>query len=227
MWLQAPRTPEQDRDKLCPVSLPSVPPMPPSCSDCATKTQAPGGTPPTQSASRMWRSSSGSMRLDTPTTSIISNPAAQKTILLDHLKKEAMVIPTPPAAATPPSPGAPKMPGAPASPPPLHVADLGKSMIEGHEVEGKRFTFTPPQAPAAPPGSGETAGPTNAENSRARVGRAPETSTAAQTAAAHRHRSLDQRKTKNARADKSYQPRRRANHLLRAHLDRRTSSLSI
>jgi hypothetical protein len=63
------------------------------------------------------------------------------------LKKEAMVIPTPPAAAAPASPGAPKMPGAPASPP-LHVADLGKSMIEGHEVEGKRFTFTPPQAPA-------------------------------------------------------------------------------
>jgi hypothetical protein len=99
----------------------------------------------------MWRSSSGSMRLDTPSTSIISNPAAQKTILLDHLKKEAMVIPTPPAAAAPASPGAPKMPGAPASPPPLQVADLGKSMIEGHEVEGKRFTFTPPQAPAPPP----------------------------------------------------------------------------
>lgn len=92
---------------------------------------------------------------------------------------------------------------------------------------GQALHFYPAAGPGAPPGSGETAGPTNAENSRARVGRAPETSTAAQTAAAHRHRSLDQRKTKNARADKSYQPRGRANHLLQAHLDRRTSSLSI
>jgi hypothetical protein len=99
----------------------------------------------------MWRSSNGNMRLDTPNASIISNPAGQKTILLDHLKKEAMVIPTPPAAAAPAPPGSPKMPGAPAPPPPLQVHDLGKSMIEGHEVEGKRYILTPPQAPPMPP----------------------------------------------------------------------------
>ena len=35
----------------------------------------------------------------------------------------------------------------------MKVEDLGKSMIEGHEVEGKRFTlppFSPPQMPGMP-----------------------------------------------------------------------------
>ena len=35
----------------------------------------------------------------------------------------------------------------------MKVEDLGKSMIEGHEVEGKRFTLpaiTPPQMPGMP-----------------------------------------------------------------------------
>jgi hypothetical protein len=90
------------------------------------------------------------MRLDTPTTSIISNPASQKTILLDHIKKEAMVIPTPPAGAEA-KPGTPQTSGAAGMPPPLHVQDLGKSTIEGHEVEGQRFTLAPPQMPQAPP----------------------------------------------------------------------------
>jgi hypothetical protein len=89
------------------------------------------------------------MRLDTPQTSIITLPGSQKTIMLDHLKKEAMVIPMPPASAAPSAPGMPKMPGAPKLPA-LQVQDLGKSMIEGHEVEGKRFTFSPPPAPQSP-----------------------------------------------------------------------------
>jgi hypothetical protein len=89
------------------------------------------------------------MRLDTPNTSIITLPGSQKTIMLDHLKKEAMVIPMPPASAAPSAPGMPKMPGMPKLPA-LQVQDLGKSMIEGHEVEGKRYTFSPPPAPQAP-----------------------------------------------------------------------------
>ena len=90
------------------------------------------------------------MRLDTPNTSIITLPGSEKTIMLDHLKKEAMVIPMPPASAAPSAPGMPKLPGAPKLPA-LQVQDLGKSMIEGHEVEGKRYTFSPPpQAPQAP-----------------------------------------------------------------------------
>jgi len=40
-------------------------------------------------------------------------------------------------------PGMPKLPA-------LQMQDLGKSVIEGHEVEGKRYTFSPPPAPQAP-----------------------------------------------------------------------------
>jgi hypothetical protein len=99
----------------------------------------------------MWRSSDGKMRIDTPSASIISSPADQKTILLDHLKKEAMIIPMPPPPGAAPS-GSAKMPSAaaPASPP-MQVQDLGKSMIEGHEVEGKRYVLPAAQKPPAPP----------------------------------------------------------------------------
>lgn len=91
------------------------------------------------------------MRIDTPSASIISSPADRKTILLDHLKKEAMVIPMPAASGAAPS-GSPKTPSsaAPAAPP-MQVQDLGKSMIEGHEVEGKRYVFPAAQKPPAPP----------------------------------------------------------------------------
>lgn len=132
------------------VEQPSQPPTPPSCSDCATKTQAAGGSPPTQSASRMWRSSSGNMRIDTPKTSIITIPASQKAILLDHLKKEAVIVPMPPAQAAPSSSGTPQATAGAAPPPPMQVQDLGKSTIEGHEVEGKRYILSLPQIPQLP-----------------------------------------------------------------------------
>jgi hypothetical protein len=130
------------------------PPAPPSCSECSSKTQPAAGGPPTQSASRMWRSGDGKTRIDTATTSVISDPVAQHTIVLDHAKKEAMVIPMLPAGSAPAAPHA-AAPGAPAAPqaPPVHVEDLGKSTIEGHEVEGKRYSmppFTPPPKPAMP-----------------------------------------------------------------------------
>jgi hypothetical protein len=101
----------------------------------------------------MWKSSDGKFRLDTPNSSIISDPTSQKTILLDHLKKEAIVVPTPPAAPGNPMGGAPKAPTVAGQAPPVKVEDLGKSMIEGHEVEGKRFTlppFSPPKMPDMP-----------------------------------------------------------------------------
>lgn len=137
------------------VGLPSntPPPAPPSCSECASSTQPAGGGQPTQSASRMWRSSDGKTRIDTPTTSVISDPASQHSIVLDHVKKEATVIPmsSPEAAASAPS----AAPGATAAPtaPPVQVEPLGKSMIEGHEVEGTRYTLPaspPPTKPAMP-----------------------------------------------------------------------------
>jgi hypothetical protein len=103
-----------------------------------------------QSASRMWRSSNGNMRTDTPNSSIITNPAEQKAIMLDHLKKEAVVIPMPPAQAGSSPPASPQAPAGAAPPPPMQVHDLGKSMIEGHEVEGKRYILTMPQLPQIP-----------------------------------------------------------------------------
>jgi len=42
------------------------------------------------------------------------------------------------------------MPSGTAQLPPLQVHDLGKSLIEGHEVEGKRYILSPPQAPLTP-----------------------------------------------------------------------------
>jgi hypothetical protein len=110
--------------------------------------QPAGGGPATQSASRMWRSSDGKTRIDLPQTSVISDPASQHTIVLDHLKKEASIIPMAPPGA-PPLPGAPGAPTAP-TPPSVHVQDLGKSMIDGHEVEGRRFTMPTPPTPAKP-----------------------------------------------------------------------------
>jgi len=95
----------------------------------------------------MWKASNGNTRVDTSQSSVISDVAGKRTILLDHVKKEATVIPTPPAPATAPA-GAPK-PGGAAPPPPLQLHDLGKGVIEGHEVEGKKFVFSPP--PKAPP----------------------------------------------------------------------------
>ena len=88
------------------------------------------------------------MRLDTPHTSIITLPAGQKTIMLDHLKKEAMVIPMPPVSSAPSPSQNPQASGAAAQHPALQVHDLGKALIEGLEVEGKRYILTPPQAKA-------------------------------------------------------------------------------
>jgi hypothetical protein len=89
------------------------------------------------------------MRIDTPNASIISNPAEQKAILLDHLKKEATVIPMPAVSGSAPS-GGPKMPGGAPAAPAMQVQDLGKSLIEGHEVEGKRYVLPAAQKPQTP-----------------------------------------------------------------------------
>lgn len=100
----------------------------------------------------MTRSSDGKVRVDTGNTSLISNPKEQHAILLDHVTKEARIVPLP---AAPPQLGMPPLsvpsPSAPLSaPPPMKVQDLGKSFIEGHEVDGKRYIIQPPAA-AAPP----------------------------------------------------------------------------
>src|SRR3954470_13068991 len=138
--------------KLMPAvgQSPTPPPSPPFCSDCGTKTQPAGGGAATQSASRMWRSSDGKFRLDTPTSSVISDPASQHAILLDHVKKEATIIPTPAAEQGRTPAASSQSSSAAGEAAPVQVQDLGKSTIEGHEVEGKRFTL-PPFAPPAMP----------------------------------------------------------------------------
>src|SRR6185312_10922428 len=106
-----------------------------------------------QSESQMLRASDGKMRVDSGNTSVITDPKAQQTILLDHVKKEARVIPAPKlpqAPEMPQMPGMPKPPSAPGAPPPPNVVDLGKGFIEGHEVSGKQFTFAPPKPPEMP-----------------------------------------------------------------------------
>lgn len=151
---------------------PTFPPasLPPATAEYTHVVQpAQPGAAPQQSASRMFRSADGKTRIDTGNTSMITDPAAGRTILLDHAAKQAHVMPTPPgmpAAPAPPGQPAPAMPGfaPPTAPsaPPVNVKDLGKSVMNGHEVEGKQFTYAPPAlpgAPAAPAAPGMPAAP--------------------------------------------------------------------
>jgi hypothetical protein len=92
------------------------------------------------------------MRIDYGMTSVIMNPAAGQAILLDHVKKEVHTFPIPKSmlAEEAPSltpPALPAMGGAPA-PPEMSVQDLGKRILDGHEVEGKLFSMVMPKPPA-------------------------------------------------------------------------------
>ena len=139
---------------------PPAPPAPPAASNCTTTMQlAQPGAAPQQSASQMLRSSAGQTRIDAGDTSVITDPKAAQTILLNHVTKEASVLPIPAAPGLPgaPSISPPGMPGVPPPTSPSQVVDLGKSVINGHAVTGKQFTFpapptapTPPGAPSAP-----------------------------------------------------------------------------
>jgi hypothetical protein len=100
----------------------------------------------------MLRSPDGKMRIDMGATSVITDPASQKALVLDHAKQLARTVPMPQSPQAPQIPGMPHLPGnLPGGlPKPPQVEDLGKGLIEGHEVEGKKFTFHPPDAPAMP-----------------------------------------------------------------------------
>ncbi len=93
-------------------------------------------------------------RVDFGQSSIINNIAKRQTIFLDHVKKEAKVLPMQQAAlpqVPQPHLNLPGAPPLPAPPPPMNVQDLGKRMIEGHEVMGKKYTFQPPPLPEVTP----------------------------------------------------------------------------
>jgi hypothetical protein len=112
---------------------------------------AKAGAIPNQIPSSVARNSAGQMRLDFPNTSVITNPAGGYAAVLNHLKQEVHIVPIPKAPEMPQMPGAPGMPAMPTSMPPMHVEDLGKGMVEGVEVEGKRYTMmNPPAIPKMP-----------------------------------------------------------------------------
>jgi hypothetical protein len=100
----------------------------------------------------MTRASDGKMRIDTGTTSVITDPHAQQAIVLDHVKKTATLLPmqpTPPQLAVP-KPRVPALPFQPPTAPSVGVQDLGKGLIDGHPVDGKRYIVQPPPPPQPP-----------------------------------------------------------------------------
>ena len=136
------------------AGFPKIPkPPPPVCGDCLTMTQAAQpDVKPQQFPSKLFRAGDGKTRIDYGDTSMITDPAKQQSILLDHVKKEARVLPLPPAP--PVLPGAPPPMPLPIGAPPggdMKVEELGKAFIDGQEVEGRKYTFTPPEPPKPPP----------------------------------------------------------------------------
>lgn len=141
----------------------SKPVLPPATAEYVSALQPPGGAgQPQSTAYRFFRASDGKTRIDTGGMSVIHDPGAARTITLDHAKKEAHIAA---AAPQPPAmPGMPQMPGMPAVPgtpqsPAVQVQDLGKSVVQGQQVEGKRYTIQPPPTPQMPQAPGKPALP--------------------------------------------------------------------
>lgn len=138
-----------------PTSPPSLPPV--TAEYTSTFQQTGSESPGTQSSHCFSRAADGKTRVDSGNTSVISNPAAGQTIVLNHLMQTATIqpslpnpSPSPPKVDLPkmPSFSPPSLPGQPQAPG-VKVEDLGKTLIQGHEVEGKRFV-TPPPPPGSP-----------------------------------------------------------------------------
>ena len=137
-----------------------IPPvvLPPLTAEYSSTLQPTGAqSPAAPSQYRFARAGDGKTRVDSGNMSVISNPAAAQTVVLDHVRKTATIQPAVLPAL--PNPAMPQMPGfAPPAPPglpgqphvPVHVEDLGKSVLQGHAVEGKRFVM-PALAPPKPP----------------------------------------------------------------------------
>jgi len=138
-------------------SVTSPSPLPPASAEYQTAMHSLPGKLPLVRNWKMFRSSQGATHLDFGKTGLISKPG-EKTILLDHVKREARIVPAPahPQALPPPSAkapgGVPHLPAPPALP---HVKDLGQRIIGGHQAEGKLYTFKPPKAPGFPQPAGK------------------------------------------------------------------------
>lgn len=137
--------------------IPPSSPLPPASAEYETAMHAAPGKAPQVQKWKMFRSGKGETHLDFGKTGLISKPGAGQTILLDHVKREARIVPAQPpaklAAPSAPAPGgAPHLPAPPSALP--QVKDLGKRTIGGHPADGKMYTFKPPKAPAVPGAKG-------------------------------------------------------------------------
>jgi hypothetical protein len=126
--------------------------LPPASAEYQTAMHSLPGKLPQMRKWKMFRSGQGATHLDFGKTGLIGKPGAKGTILLDHVKREAHMVPAPPhPQAPPPSAKAPGgVPHPPATPALPQVKDLGKRMIGGHMAEGKMYTYLPPKAPRLP-----------------------------------------------------------------------------
>jgi hypothetical protein len=125
--------------------------LPAACSDCLTTLQmAQPGSLPQQTPWQLFRAGDGRTRLNYGDISIIHNPKTAMQIVLDHVAQQARMMPSAPGEM-PGMPGLPSMPGMPGFAPPgmpgsgggMNVIELGKSMMQGEPVEGRRFMLGP------------------------------------------------------------------------------------
>ena len=94
--------------------------------------------------------------MDAGSTSVISDPKAGVSMVLNHLTSQVVTVPLKPPSAPgvpgapavpglslPGAPGAPPMPGvgAPAAPALPAGQNLGRSIINGEEVQGMRYAL--------------------------------------------------------------------------------------
>jgi hypothetical protein len=106
---------------------------------------------------RRWKNA-----IDSGSISVIADPKSQQTIVLDHIKQQAQILPAAPEPPQPPGIGLAAAAIAPLPTPPVHMQDLGRALIDGHEVEGKRYVVPMPALAAAPipPGMPQSPQPT-------------------------------------------------------------------
>ncbi len=126
--------------------------LPPACADCQSLLQSSlPGVNLRQTPFTLLRSAEGKIRLDFGNRSLINDPKAGVAFVLDHLKMEATRIPIAQLAGRVPQVNLPgvQLPGMPANLP--RPEDLGRKLIDGHDVLGKLYTIHLPQPPQLPP----------------------------------------------------------------------------
>jgi hypothetical protein len=127
-----------------PSPAPQLPSLPSACAECLeTVLSAVAGALAQKIPTKQFRSLEGKIRFDFGASSLISDPASQLRMLLDHVKLEVRILT--PGANLPAVPGMPAIPGMPMpaipSAPNVNIVQLGTSVIDGLEAEGLRYVF--------------------------------------------------------------------------------------